>query len=161
MRPDFRETLRRMNCLRGECYCRSKSAHYIGKELSRTISPRTITTSLLFGDEPKVPFLPKRLRSADILSASGRSPLQSFASRISFVRKCSRCALRRTGCPRSCSALRLTRITTLGERGCLFPVALGDRIEDRLDLKRGQIRIGLHYQSDDADNIGARETVTG
>src|SRR5258708_38473468 len=87
MQPDSRETLHRVNWSRGECYCRSKSDHYIGKELSRTISPLRITTSLLLEDAPKVAFLPKRLRSADILSTSGaaRSSLSPNASLLERV----------------------------------------------------------------------------
>ena len=41
----------------------------------------------------------KEIRSADILSASGRSPLN--ACRKLLLAEGSHCALRRTGCPRS------------------------------------------------------------
>src|SRR2546421_8484587 len=88
-------------------------------------------------------------------------PAQPFVRRITFGRavRATRSGGQDVRAPPS--ALRFTRITTLGERGCLFSVALGDRVEDRLDLKRSQIRIGLHYQSDDANHVGTRETVAG
>ena len=56
-------------------------------------------------------------------------------------------------------ALRLTGFASFGGRGRPFPVTLSYGVENRLDLKRRQVRMRFHHQGDDADDVGTGKAV--
>jgi hypothetical protein len=115
--------------------------------------------SPLSGDARVVAFLPRISYLSEVRTAcgSGRLILITDVDSIQEINRPLPQAV--LTCTSLLALRRLTGITTLGERGRLFPVALSNGVKDRLDLKRRQIRIRLHYQSDDPDNVRARKTV--